>query len=78
MQRKKIILSNIKVHREQNPKRANFFNEDNFLQLSKIIEKIWHSNNESIEKKEIINSFKINEKKLRNYALDYQKIILNN
>ena len=34
---KKVILSNILVHKEQNPNRAKFFQVDNHIELSNIL-----------------------------------------
>lgn len=74
---KKIILSNIKVHKEQKPKRAQYFNKDDFLHLSKILEKTWHSYNKKFELEIVKKNYNLTKGKLIKYALDYQKIILN-
>ena len=73
---KKILLSDIDVHKEQNPNRGIFFKEDNFIQLSKIIENIWNSFDKKTEKKKFKSSYKLNQKNFENYALDFQKIII--
>jgi hypothetical protein len=39
---KSIILSNISVHKEQNPNKAFFFNPDNHKQLSEIMLRVWN------------------------------------
>jgi glycosyltransferase involved in cell wall biosynthesis len=39
---KLIILSNISVHKEQNPNKAFFFNPDNHKQLSEIMSMVWN------------------------------------
>jgi len=75
---KKIILSNIAVHKEQDPQRAEFFNKNNHQELAKIIKKIWFSYDRAYEKNIIKKSYKILKQRLTKYALDYQKIILNN
>ena len=74
---KKIILSNIKVHKEQKPKRAQYFNQDDFIHLSKILQGCWHSYNKIRELKIIKRSYGSIKNRLLKYALDYQKIILN-
>ena len=38
---KKIILSNINIHREQNPQRGTYFDPNNSLKLSSIMVKMW-------------------------------------
>jgi hypothetical protein len=75
---KKIILSNIDVHKEQIFNRAEYFSKNNFKQLSKILKKNWLKHNQSTEKKKIIYSYKFVENRVKNYALQYQKIILGN
>jgi glycosyltransferase involved in cell wall biosynthesis len=39
---KLIILSNISVHKEQNPNKAFFFNPDNHKQLSETMSRVWN------------------------------------
>ena len=75
---KKIILSNIAVHKEQDPKRAEFFDKNNHHELARIIKKIWFRYDHEHEQKIIKKSYKILKKRLKIYALDYQRIILNN
>lgn len=43
---KNIILSNIDIHKEQNPKRAHYFDKDDYNQLSHIMEDLWNKKNE--------------------------------
>ena len=70
---KKIILSDISVHREQKPKYSYFFHPKNFLILSKILIKINSS------KKTLTKNIKLNLKKnIENYTNEYCKIILKN
>ena len=70
---KKIILSDISVHREQKPKYSYFFHPKNFLILSKILIKINSS------KKTLPKNIKLNLKKnIENYTNEYCKIILKN
>jgi hypothetical protein len=73
---KKIILSNINVHKEQNPTRGYFFEADNYIKLSKIMTRIWFSHNKVIEKYFFLKNFKRNEKKFLEYGFRYQKVIL--
>lgn len=75
---KKIILSNINVHKEQDPKRAEFFDKNNYHELANIMQKLWFRYDQGYEKKIIKKSYKILKKRLKGYALDYQRIILNN
>jgi glycosyltransferase involved in cell wall biosynthesis len=42
---KKIILSNIDVHIEQNPDKSNYFDPQNPKELSLILEKLWNERN---------------------------------
>ena len=73
---KKVILSNILVHKEQNPNRAKFFQVNNHIELSNILKKEFLKFNKSYEKKIIKNNYKKLEKRLINFAENYQKIIL--
>ena len=75
---KKILLSDISVHKEQNPKRAEFFSQNNYDELAYKIKKIWFGYNYKYEKILINRSYRALEKKLSKYASDYQEIILNN
>ncbi len=43
---KRIVLSNIPVHIEQNPKNSFYFDPENALELSTILEKLWNSKEE--------------------------------
>ena len=38
---KKIVLSNIPVHVEQNPENSFYFDPNNALELSNILEELW-------------------------------------
>jgi hypothetical protein len=75
---KKILLSDISVHKEQNPKRAEFFSEDNYNDLATIIKKVWLRYDCTHEKILINKSYKVLDNRLSKYALNYQKIVLNN
>lgn len=70
-----IILSDIKVHKEQNPKNAFYFKPHNYRELAKIIEKVWFKRKKKNLKFALI--YKRNKMKLKDYALRYQKTILN-
>jgi glycosyltransferase involved in cell wall biosynthesis len=69
---KKILLSNIKVHKEQNPKKSYYFNPNDDLKLSKIIDKII---NEKVLKKNlklIKKNYNLNRAQ---FAKNYYKIV---
>ena len=67
---KKIILSNISVHREQKPKYSYFFHPRNSLNLSKILIKL------NSPKKYLPKNIDLNLKKnIENYTNKYCKII---
>lgn len=70
---KTIILSNIDVHIEQNPKKAIFFSPDNAQELSKILEKEWNNNQFMNEK----DSAKILQKDLKERTFQFGKNYLN-
>ena len=73
---KKIILSNIGVHIEQNPKRGIYFNVNDFYKLSSILVKVWKSFDPKKEKKHINRAFKLQKNMLLKYAEQFQKIVL--
>ena len=73
---KKIILSNIGVHKEQNPHRGIYFNKNNFNKLSSILIQVWKNYNKKKEKKFINNAYKLQKKRLLKYAIQFEKIIL--
>jgi len=73
---KKIVLSNIIVHKEQNPKRGIYFNPNNFNKLCSIMIKTWKNYNVKKENKFINAAYKNLNKRLIKYAEEYQKIIL--
>ena len=59
----KVILSNIQVHKEQNPERAKYFNANNSLELSKILIKEWLVFNKNLEKRKTKASYRKLKKK---------------
>jgi hypothetical protein len=73
---KKIILSNINVHIEQNPMRGYFFNPNNYIYLSSIMKRLWSSHKINVEKKFFLKNFQYQNKLFLDYGLRYQKIIL--
>ena len=73
---KRIILSKIKVHKEQNPKYAHYFEPDDYIKLSRILLKINFSKKQKStfnKKKEISNNDKVNV-----YTKEYYQMILKN
>lgn len=71
---KRIILSKIKVHKEQNPKYAHYFEPDDYIKLSRILLKINFSKKQKLtfnKKKEISNNDKVNI-----YTKAYYRMIL--
>ena len=73
---KKIILSNINVHREQNPKRGIYFNPNNYNKLTSIMINVWKNYNKRVENKFNKIAYKNLKPRLLKYARNYQKIIL--
>ena len=73
---KKIILSNINVHREQNPKRGIYFNPNNYNKLTSIMIDVWKNYNKKDENKFNKIAYKNLKPRLIAYARNYQKIIL--
>ena len=71
---KQCILSNISIHKEQAVPNSYYFNLENFMQLSKLMNKLW--NNYST-KNNLVN-FKIaskeNELNLKKYYLNWKKV----
>ena len=75
---KKIILSDLPVHREQKPNRAKFFKSNDFKKLSKILRIEWVRHDQNREKKIYHKSYGILEKRLIKFANNYLKIITKN
>ena len=73
MYNKKIVLSNINVHREQNPKYAFFFNSHDSNKLSNIFQSI---NSIQNKKKKPIYKLSRIRKKNDNYIKNYINLIL--
>ena len=74
---KKIILSDIPIHKEQNPKRAIYFEADNAEMLSEILKKTNDSFNVLDEENFIKSAYEENEIRLKNYINDYINMIEN-
>ncbi len=72
---KKVILSNINIHKEQNPDRGIYFNEDDNKKLADILMNEYKKFSSSKEKKIINNTYLKSNKNLFNYYLEYEKIV---
>ena len=72
---KQIILSNIKIHKEQKPADAKYFKVDDYKTLSILIENKWYSFDKNKDLKKIDNAYQKFEKNLLNYFLEYKSII---
>ena len=72
---KKVILSNINIHKEQNPDRGVYFNADDNKKLANILMNEYKKFNSSKEKKIINNTYLKSNKNLFNYYLEYEKIV---
>ncbi len=75
---KKVILSNINIHKEQNPSKGYYFHPDNFKQLAKKLIVVLKKHNKKKDLKSINYAYSILNKRLEKYALDYQKQVLKN
>ena len=73
---KKIILSNINVHKEQNPQRKIFVNPNNYNKLASIMINVWKNYNKKDENKFNKIAYKNLKPRMIVYAKNYQKIIL--
>ena len=74
---KKIILSDIPIHKEQNPERAIYFEPNDSKMLSEILKKTNDSFNVLDEENFIKSAYKNNEQRLKNYINDYISMIEN-
>ena len=74
---KQVILSNIDIHKEQNPIRGKYFNPDSYSKLSSLMSNSWNSYSRTNEKRFIDNAYKKNERDLHKYYNDYLKILKN-
>ncbi len=71
---KKIILSNISTHKEQNPPNAKFFCVNNYLELARILNQTWSKGNND---KNIMHKFSSFNNDFKNYGEKFLKIIFN-
>lgn len=74
---KKIILSNIDIHKEQNPAYRDYFDPNNHKQLAKILIKNFKNYNRKKDLALISKAYSCINLRLKNYAKTYQKNILN-
>jgi hypothetical protein len=72
---KKIILTNIKIHKEQKPLRAKYFSPNNYRSLSSILLDTLKNHNLNIEKKYINYAKKQNKIEFYKYYKSYLDII---
>jgi glycosyltransferase, family 1 len=69
---KPILLSDLKVHREQAPSRGVFFNPNDPEDLAK---KMWDMWQQPVQVEEIDSLKKMNDEALRQFAKDYYQIV---
>ena len=68
-----LILSDIKIHREQVKNKAQFFNSKKSNSLSKVLLKIWNKkNNKNILNKNLLNS---NLKRIKIFHDDFASLV---
>lgn len=72
---KKTILSDINIHKEQNPLRGNYFPKNNYLQLSLLLFRIWKNFDKKSEEKYINYAYKQNKINFYKYYKNYLDII---
>ena len=72
---KKIILSNIDIHREQNPTRSKYFSTNNFIQLSNLLLQTLNKYDHNLEKKYIKYAARKNKENFYKYYKNYIDII---
>ena len=73
---KRIILSDIAVHREQNPQRALFFNPNSPEELASIMSSVNCANNPETEDKFRVEALEVTKKNVTNYAYNFQTIVM--
>lgn len=71
---KKMILSDLEVHKEQNPKRGVFFNRYDAKSLANAMVQVW-LNEENDEKKFLIEAVEDAKKRMREEVVQYRKIL---
>ena len=72
---KKILLSDIKIHREQSPPRSSFFSSMDYKKLSNLMKNNWENYNISLEQKNIKKAIYNNKNNLKKYYLEWYKIV---
>ncbi len=73
---KNIILSDIPVHKEQNPPAGIYFNPHDYNELAKILEKKWEESNGGPDF-ELEKTAKLNlNERIKNFATTYEKYVL--
>jgi glycosyltransferase involved in cell wall biosynthesis len=73
---KKVILSDIPVHREQSPERSYFFGYDNAALLAEHLETVVKTYSEEEERPYIEKRQHLQQVAESNFVLDYEKILL--
>ena len=73
---KRVILSNIDIHKEQNPKNRDYFDPNNSKQLAKILIKNYKNYNRKKDIELITEAYNYLNLRLEKYANHYQKNIL--
>lgn len=72
---KRVVLSDIPVHREQNPDRGVFFPADNPERLAKILHQVWRDHNPEDEKRKVrISRGRLPERRCA-FGESYQMIV---
>lgn len=71
---KVMIVSDIKVHKEQNPE-GYYFNSNDYIQLSRIMKDVWIQSNNKYNKQSINNLKNSMMNKLINMGNNYEKIL---
>ena len=72
---KEILLSNIDIHKEQNPNRGKYFSPDDFNQLSNLLLKSLKKYNHTLEKKHMKYAFGKSKENFYKYYKNYVDII---
>ncbi len=72
---KKILLSNIGIHKEQNPLRGKYFSPDNFKELSKLLLQSLNKYDHTFEKKHIKYAYSKSKENFYKYYKNYVDLI---
>ena len=72
---KKIILSNIGIHKEQNPLRGKYFSTNNFIQLSNLLLQTLNKYDHNLEKKYIKYAARKSKENFYKYYKNYVDLI---